>query len=70
MKEDEYLVKRNPGLIEIPENATNGDVLKVMFPNAHPDEDDPKWVVVVRADLIYFVCLKEWWDAPYKGEGE
>ena len=38
--------------IPIPENATNGDMIKAMFPNEPDFEYD---------------FFRDWWNAPYKG---
>ena len=48
----------------IPDNATNGDVLKIMFmPNRITRTDD-----VVNIDYDF---TPEWWNAPYqKGDKE
>ena len=54
----------------IPENPTNGDIIKAMFPNAKTWE-----IIVVN---ITYVCVAfegmieikkftlDWWNAPYK----
>ena len=61
-------------LIEIPENATNGDVIKDMFPNAEikffVNLSDMHTVQVKFGDNTYFpyddhTFSREWWDAPY-----
>ena len=48
--------------IVIPEGATNGDVIKVMFPNFHTNE--MSHTIWVGYDDMSF--RKEWWNAPYK----
>ena len=45
--------------ITIPDNATNGDVIKALFPNGVPK--DVIWT------LSFDKCL-DWWNAPYKRE--
>ena len=56
----------------IPDNATNGDMIKVLFPNCdylefihdinvYPDKTKQK--VVGNFD-------RDWWNAPYKAESE
>lgn len=46
----------------IPDNATNGDVIKAMFePNRVERTDDD--VIVEHYDFS-----EDWWDAPYKGK--
>ena len=52
--------------IVIPEGATNGDVIKAMFPNFHTDE--MSHTIWVGYDDMSF--RKEWWNAPYKAESE
>lgn len=58
--------------IRIPENATNGDMIKAMFPNMHMDNElngiwygytsnDPQ----PREAPMLGVNL-EWWNAPYR----
>lgn len=43
-------------IIEISENATNGDVIKAIFPS----------IVNSNMDLVdTFNNAKEWWNAPY-----
>lgn len=51
-------------ILTIPENPTNGDVLKAMFPDAS---------VLTETDMIVVVDIdrsthfsKDWWDAPWK----
>jgi hypothetical protein len=39
----------------IPDNATNGDVIKALFPNEHDFETD---------------FDEEWWNAPYRKGGK
>lgn len=53
----------------LPENATNGDMIKVVFPNGktimtngleigyRPAKPNDKWI-------IWF--MQDWWNAPYK----
>lgn len=48
--------------IVIPEGATNGDVIKAMFPNFHTNE--MSHTIWVGYDDMSF--RKEWWNAPYK----
>lgn len=61
--------------IEIPEGATNGYVVKTVFPDARVSEIIP----IANGDEIYYVTIekvagitnemrvtKSWWDAPFK----
>lgn len=57
--------------IPIPENATNGDMIKALFPNA-TFYDDTFGYGYVYSDVVeckenYMMTYsKEWWNAPYK----
>lgn len=54
--------------IIIPEGATNGDMIKAMFPNVECREDRLGNVFVVSdAQLGYIVFRESWWNASYKG---
>lgn len=55
--------------IIIPENATNGDVIKAMFPN-YKFKDSCGWVNIYIGGEYgesYSFCPDKFWDAPYKG---
>ena len=55
----------------IPDNATNGDVLKMMFPNADIEIHNITVYVIfdMRSNVISFDL--KWWNAPYtKGDKE
>ena len=63
--------------IPIPEGATNGDIIKAMFPNIEVNEIetntggyiDVKYLDTIReCDSMAF--LRKWWNAPYKGAEE
>lgn len=68
----ERLLKQSHA-IPIPNNATNGDVIKAMFPNIITD----KFASTIHATTkvvsngvkggISYDFWKEWWNAPYKG---
>lgn len=73
---DLYEVKHNPRIIEIPKNATNGDVIKVLFPNLkikYTDTDEytnkPNFVELIVENTIITKMPADRWDAPYKAEG-
>ena len=55
--------------IVIPENATNGDMIKAMFPWIFTSESsaEPTLILVHGIDNGSIVFEKEWWNAPYKG---
>lgn len=51
----------------IPDNATNGDVIKVMFSNTEIMITDER--VFLREGTIVMIYPLTWWNAPYqKGE--
>ena len=57
--------------VPIPDNATNGDVIKAMFPDATIYEETRGYGYmysdVVRCAENYMLTYdKEWWNAPYK----
>lgn len=54
--------------IKLPNNATNGDVIKILFPNLRLYSDFAYWDV----DLgdTHISVDKKWWCAPYKAESE
>lgn len=63
--------------IPIPDNATNGEILKTMFPNIEADEAktntggyiEVKYLDTTdKCDATAF--RKNWWNAPYKRGNE
>ena len=57
----------------IPDNATNGDMIKAMFPNCEQKEhiNNGYFEMYFDKDLgnaSYMRVSKDWWDAPYKKE--
>lgn len=53
--------------VNIPDNATNGDAMKAIFPNLFVDYDWCEIAYSVSFDMIRFHNFnKDWWDAPYK----
>jgi hypothetical protein len=61
--------------IYVPRGATNGDVIKAMFPAAKVN--NTKYSYVVEVKLPYhskydtgLLFDKEWWNAPYKRGSE
>lgn len=49
--------------VRIPQNATNGDVIKTMFNCMVMDITNGK----VYVEKIYFPFDEDWWNAPYEG---
>lgn len=62
-------------VVEIPEGATNGDMVKAMFPNCEQKEHINNGYFEMYFDgdfgnASYMRVSKDWWDAPYKKEVE
>lgn len=59
-----------------PENPTNGDIIKALFPDMYFSEDveetgDSFERTIWLVDNVYTICFdKDWWNAPYKAESE
>ena len=72
LKELKQLRKQEPCEdIEIPNGATNGDMIKTMFPNIEIEGigGEIKCIAVqIGFGTSYFAL--DWWNAPYKGGGE
>lgn len=51
--------------IKIPDNATNGDMIKAVFPNTKV-RDNCDFVTYTIDNLIGITITKDWWNAPYK----
>lgn len=56
--------------IEIPDNATNGDMINTLFPNAKNIRVDGGYPLNYIIEGEWHRNLKEWWNAPYKVESE
>lgn len=57
------LVKKGTPL---PDNATNGDVIKAMFPHHDIEVNEQKNYVQVFYDSFYTTYPLRWWLEPYK----
>jgi len=58
-------------LIEIPKNATNGDMIRIVFPNIESRLDEKTGVILVKwADGTTKTFKESWWNAPYKRGAE
>lgn len=60
--------------IVIPDNATNGDMMKILFPDFEIRENKLSiafWTLMSDGSYEYNSLPKEWWNTPYKkGENE
>ena len=54
----------------IPDNATNGDVIKAMFPNIEVEEQGKDLFIVFNMDIQGTPFYKAWWNAPYQKGGK
>ena len=52
----------------LPNNATNGDVIKALFPNNKYVEG--KNFVIIQGETENISLWNNWWNAPYKMESE
>lgn len=63
-------------VVVIPDNATNGDAIKAMFPNFrqtdHFELTETCEIIYLRngEEICEIRCSKEWWNALYKAESE
>lgn len=54
----------------IPDNATNGDILKMMFPSDANELDMSKLHLMYDGLDYIHEFRKDWWNSPYKKEVE
>lgn len=52
-------------ILTIPDNPTNGDMIKAMFPNIEMWGESKNTLNYSLGGMIHRV-LKSWWNAPYK----
>lgn len=55
-------IESTPTVLTIPDNPTNGDMIKAMFPNEHIDLREV--TVWVGNEKMSFT--RKWWNAPWK----
>ena len=65
-KEERTVIKAIKNGTPLPDNATNGDVLKVMFPNAENIRTDNGLPLNFILEFELHRNYKDWWNAPYK----
>ena len=56
--------------IPIPKGATNGDMIKAIFPNGKEYDNDGDVRYEIEIDFDYSYCSYfdgVWWNSPYKG---
>ena len=52
--------------IAIPNNATNGDVITIIYPNGIISVGRKKIYYTLPCRVAVMEFDKEWWDAPYE----
>jgi len=52
----------------IPDNATNGDVIKALFPKWEQLNDNHVWLNSDLDDFTHIAYKPDWWNALYKKE--
>lgn len=57
-------------VFDIPDNATNGDVIKAMFPNFKITDLKNRMIKVDISESYDEYFKKEWWNAPYQKGNE
>ena len=67
---DYFEVKRNPNIIEIPEGATNGQMIRTMFPDAKIVSGYKEYMLVTFSGNISMTFNMDWWISPYRKEQE
>lgn len=65
----ECVLNNAPTVFTIPENPTNGDMIKAVFPNAMVYNAGIAMDVEFLEDEEHWFN-KDWWNAPYKAESE
>ncbi len=55
-------------LVAIPDNATNGDVIKALFPNVEVTHNG--FLIDVELEAFGFTVEEDWWNVPYRVKSE
>lgn len=69
--DDEVIAETCPIKAEIPKNATNGDVIKAMFPRNNMLVNESlgeKGTVFFESEDNVILYSLDWWNAPWKGQ--
>ena len=56
--------------IVAPSGATNGDMIKAMFPNAKIHQSGGYTGCLFQPSVMLEDTKSDWWNAPYKAESE
>lgn len=64
-EDDSYIDRAVANSTPIPDNATNGDMIKAIF-NCKTRNEDSNYLVKYSLDGIYEEVSSDWWNAPYQ----
>lgn len=59
-------IEEQPTVFEIPENPTNGDMIKAMFPDVKIHQSGGYTGCLFQPSVMLDDIRSEWWNAPYK----
>jgi len=71
LQRDRVIVRAQPTVeaIPIPKGATNGDIIKAIFPNFQCEDETEYFHRLMNPNNTEFLkTSKNWWNSPYKGE--
>ena len=65
------MLKTHQTVLTIPENPTNGDMIKALFPNIEIYDSEKMESVYTGIPFGKYIganvdCMRDWWNAPYK----
>ena len=64
----ENIIRFSKPVFIIPENPTNGDMIKAMFPEVKMWGESEQTLDYSLGGMVHRVT-KSWWNAPYRKEG-
>ena len=59
-------IKNAETVLEIPDNPTNGDMIKAMFPKCEIMSEDDRFYHIELDSYLPTPIFKNWWNAEYK----
>lgn len=63
-------IREAPTVFEFPENPTNGDMIKAIFPNVKTRDNSDDFITYTFDGIVGTMVEKAWWNAPYKKESD
>lgn len=67
---EDYEIDDVPTIFEISDNATNGDVIKAMFPSGKIWKSDSYMCLLIYGQGDAQMFDVDWWNAPYQKGGK